>query len=137
MSAARILVALLSGVLFGVGLAVSRMVDPDKVLGFLDVTGDWDPSLGLVLGGALVVTGLAFRVVLDRPRPVLAQRFSLPDRTAIDARLLGGAALFGIGWGLIGLCPGPAIASLAFGNFESLWFLIAMFSGLALARRMG
>jgi uncharacterized membrane protein YedE/YeeE len=126
--------ALLSGVIFGLGLAVSQMVNPAKVLAFLDVAGNWDPSLALVMAGALVVTGIGYRLAMQRPRPVLAERFSLPTKTALDARLIGGAALFGVGWGLIGLCPGPAIASLAYGLPESMYFTVALFVGLWVAR---
>jgi uncharacterized membrane protein YedE/YeeE len=106
------LIALLAGALFGVGLAVSGMMDPAKVLGFLDFAGTWDPMLMLVMGGALLVCVLAFRIVLRRPRPVLASGFSLPAKTDLDARRLAGAAMFGVGWGLSGFCPGVAVAAL-------------------------
>ncbi len=132
----RLLAALGAGTLFGLGLAISQMVNPAKILGFLDITGNWDPSLALVMAGALAVTLVAFRVILRRPRPALAPSFSVPARAAIDGRLIGGAVLFGVGWGLIGLCPGPAIASLAFGLGESVYFVIAMMGGMALARRL-
>ncbi|MEK9679759.1 MAG: DUF6691 family protein [Rhodospirillaceae bacterium] len=122
--------ALAAGLLFGIGLAVSEMVNPTKVLGFLDITGNWDPSLAFVMGGALAVTVIAFRVILRQPHPVLDGEFRVPTSRDIDGRLMGGAALFGIGWGMIGLCPGPAIASLAYGRTESVVFLIAMFIGL-------
>ncbi len=134
MSGARLLIALASGLIFGLGLAISEMVNPAKVLGFLDITGAWDPSLVFVLGGAVAVGFIAFRVILKRPAPAFAEKYDLPTKTAIDLRLIGGAVLFGIGWGLIGLCPGPAIASLAYGNLESVWFLIAMAAGLGGAR---
>lgn len=133
---ARLAVALASGVIFGFGLALSQMVNPAKVLAFLDVAGDWDPSLALVMAGALAVTAFAFRVVLGRPAPALAATFALPTKTAIDGRLIGGAAIFGIGWGLIGLCPGPAFASLAYGLPESVYFIGAMALGLAVARKV-
>ncbi len=122
--------ALAAGLLFGIGLAVSEMVNPAKVLGFLDITGNWDPSLAFVMGSALAVTVIAFRVILRQPHPVLDGEFRVPTSRDIDGRLMGGAALFGIGWGMIGLCPGPAIASLAYGRTESVVFLIAMFIGL-------
>ncbi len=122
--------ALAAGLLFGIGLAVSEMVNPAKVLGFLDITGNWDPSLAFVMGSALAVTVIAFRVILRQPHPVLDGEFKVPTSRDIDGRLMGGAALFGIGWGMIGLCPGPAIASLAYGRTESVVFLIAMFIGL-------
>ncbi len=127
------LVALASGALFGAGLAVSHMVDPAKILGFLDVAGDWDPSLAFVMGGAVAVTAVAFPLVLRRPHPLGVGRFSVAAaRGAIDGRLVGGAGLFGVGWGLVGLCPGPAIASLAFGRIETVVFLVAMVAGAAL-----
>jgi len=122
--------ALAAGLLFGIGLAVSEMVNPAKVLGFLDITGNWDPSLAFVMGGALAVTVIAFRVILKQPHPVLDGEFRVPTAKDIDRRLISGAALFGIGWGMIGLCPGPAIASLAYGRTESAIFLIVMFVGL-------
>jgi len=122
--------ALAAGLLFGIGLAVSEMVNPAKVLGFLDITGNWDPSLAFVMGGALAVTVIAFRVILKQPHPVLDGEFRVPTAKDIDRRLISGAALFGIGWGMIGLCPGPAIASLAYGRTESAIFLIAMIVGL-------
>ncbi len=108
----KMLVALFTGTLFGVGLSVSGMVNPDKILGFLDVAGDWDPTLAFVMGGALLVTGPAIPVILRQPRPLLAVKFDLPTRKTLDTRLLGGAALFGVGWGLSGFCPGPAVAAL-------------------------
>lgn len=134
--AARMLVALLAGALFGVGLAVSGMMDPRKVIGFLDFAGDWDPTLLFVMGGALLVCVPAFRLVLGRPRPVLADGFALPAKNALDARLLGGDALFGVGWGLSGFCPGPAVAALvpalAAGLTPVVAFFAAMISGMAL-----
>lgn len=108
----RGLAALLSGVIFGLGLAVSGMMNPAKVIGFLDVAGDWDPTLAFVMGGALLVTIPAFRLVSMLRRPVLENDFSIPAKGAVDGRLLGGAAAFGIGWGLVGSCPGPAVAAL-------------------------
>jgi uncharacterized protein len=108
---ARVFAALLSGVLFGLGLAISGMTDPNVVIGFLDLFGDFNPALMLVLGGAVGTTLIAFRFVLRRPSPLLADGFQLPTRKDIDARLLIGAGLFGIGWGLAGYCPGPALVS--------------------------
>jgi len=126
--------ALLAGTLFGLGLAVSQMINPAKVLAFLDIAGRWDPSLALVMAGALGVTALGYRLALRRPAPLLAERFEVPTLREIDRRLLAGAAVFGIGWGLVGFCPGPAIASLAFGVKESLIFVAAMLAGMALFR---
>ena len=126
--------ALGSGILFGLGLAVSHMVDPAKVLGFLDIAGNWDPSLAFVMGGALLVTVAAFPQVLRRGKPLQAATFATPAASAVDRRLVAGAATFGIGWGLVGLCPGPAIASLAFLRLESVVFLVAMVGGVALSK---
>ncbi len=132
----RAAAALVSGLLFGLGLAVSQMVNPAKVLGFLDVAGRWDPSLALVLAAAAGVALIGYRLVLSRPKPALAQAFTLPQKTKIDGRLVIGAALFGIGWGLAGLCPGPGFASLVFLQVQSLFFLGTMAIGLHLARLM-
>lgn len=122
------------GALFGVGLAVSGMTDPAKVLGFLDVAGAWDPTLAFVMGSALGVSTLG--VVLARRRGVawLGGAISLPTRRDLDAPLLGGAALFGVGWGLVGLCPGPALANLARGSTEILVFVGAMLVGVVATR---
>ncbi len=126
--------ALLSGLIFGIGLTVSGMVNPAKVQNFMDITGKFDPSLIFVMGGGVVVTIIGYRIVFQRKRPLFADRFHLPTIKAIDARLLGGATLFGIGWGLSGFCPGPAIASLVFGHVESLVFVVAMAFGALAAR---
>jgi hypothetical protein len=128
----KILVTLFAGALFGLGLAVSGMINPQKVIGFLDFAGDWDPTLMLVMGGALLVTIPAFRLILKRPRPLLADGFALPTKSALDARLLGGATLFGVGWGLSGFCPGPAVAALATGLMPVFAFVAAMVAGMAL-----
>ncbi|HEX9647468.1 MAG TPA: DUF6691 family protein [Alphaproteobacteria bacterium] len=130
---AQMLVAAVSGIVFGLGLGVSQMVDPAKVLAFLDLAGDWDPSLAFVMGGAVAVSLVAFRYSLRRRAPLLARSFALPEVSGIDARLLAGAALFGAGWGLVGFCPGPAIASFAFGQVESALFVAAMAAGMAVA----
>ena len=135
----KTIVALFAGVIFGVGLAVSGMTNPQKVLDFLDVAGGarWDPTLAFVMGGALLVTVPAFRLVLKRRRPVLADGFALPTKSALDARLLGGAALFGVGWGLSGFCPGPAMtASLAAGLPPVFVFVAAMLVGMAAQGRV-
>jgi len=124
------LVALLSGLLFGLGLAISEMVNPEKVLGFLDVAGSWDPSLMFVLGAGLLVTIITFRPIIRMAQPVLDAEFRFPTYPNIDVKLIGGATLFGIGWGLVGYCPGPAIASLAYGEIESVIFLCALLIGL-------
>jgi uncharacterized membrane protein YedE/YeeE len=107
------------------------MVNPQKVIGFLDVAGDWDPTLAFVIGGALLVAIPAFRLILRRSHPVLAEEFELPTKKDVDGRLLGGAALFGIGWGLAGLCPGPAVTALASGLLPVFAFVAAMVVGMA------
>lgn len=129
-------VALFSGLLFGLGLVVSGMANPAKVIGFLDVAGDWDPTLAFVLGGALLVTIPAFRLILARTRPVLAEEFDLPKKKSLDVRLLGGSALFGVGWGLGGFCPGPAVTALASGLAPVFVFVAAMVAGMALYKRV-
>lgn len=126
--------ALAAGALFGVGLAMSGMTDPRRVLGFLDLFGDFDPTLLFVLGGAAGTTVLLFRLVLRRGRPLWSGQFRIPDKRDVDARLLGGAALFGIGWGIAGYCPGPALAGLGIGSVEALWFVPAMLAGMGLHR---
>lgn len=131
----RNVVALLVGVVFGLGLAVAGMTDPQKVLAFLDIAGNWDPSLMLVLGSAVVLSFIGFRWILRRQRPIYDDCFALPTRSDLDSRLITGAAIFGVGWGLVGYCPGPAIASLGFGNHEALWFVPAMLVGMFVRRR--
>lgn len=123
------ILSLVSGVLFAFGLALSQMVNPAKVLNFLDIAGDWDPTLAFVMGGALLVTIPAFRWVLRRPEPLLGGKFHIPTRSDIDARLVIGSALFGVGWGIAGLCPGPAITALASGLLPVLGFVAAMVAG--------
>ena len=127
----RTMVALFAGTLFGVGLAVSGMVNPAKITGFLDVAGDWDPTLMFVMGGALLVTIPAFRLILKRPRPVLAGSRALPKGNSLDGRLVGGAALFGVGWGLSGFCPGPAVVAMVTGLTPVFVFVAAMVAGMA------
>ena len=128
--------ALICGFLFGLGLAISEMVNPAKVLGFLDVTGKWDPSLIFVMAAGLAVTLLTFRLILKQSRPLFENQFHLPSQgKTIDRQLMTGAVIFGIGWGLVGYCPGPAIASLAYGQTESVIFLVAMMAGLYVNRR--
>ena len=126
------LAALASGALFGIGLAMSGMTDPRRVLGFLDLFGDFDPTLMFVLGGAVATTMLLFRLVLRRGSPVLADTFHLSNLKHVDRRLLGGAAIFGIGWGLVGLCPGPALVNLATLSAPVIVFVAAMAAGMLL-----
>ena len=124
------LIALACGVLFGLGLGISQMIDSSRVLGFLDVAGRWDPDLDLRVGGAVGVTVIAFRFVLRRANPFFAEKFYLPTKTTIDRHLLAGAAIFGIGWGISGYCPGPGISSLAlFNSWNPLIFVVALAAG--------
>lgn len=123
------------GILFAIGLAVSEMIDPARVIGFLDVAGRWDPTLLGVMGGALAVTLPLFPWIQQRRKSLLGEPLHLPSQARIDARLVTGAALFGIGWGLAGLCPGPAIAGLASGSGGVLLFVLAMIAGQWLAAR--
>lgn len=130
------LIAFVASVIFGFGLAVSGMINPAKVLGFLDFFGNWDPTLAFVMGGAILVSFPAFQLARKRERPMLADSFKLPTNTSIDRRLLAGAALFGIGWGLGGFCPGPAIAALGSLQWPIFGFLAAMLVGQWLADRI-
>jgi hypothetical protein len=122
------------GLLFGLGLVVSGMANPAKVLAFLDVTGRWDPSLALVMGAAVAVSALGYRVARRRGRPVLAARLDVPTRRDLDPRLLAGAAIFGVGWGLAGLCPGPALILLTVVPARAVTFAAAMVAGMLLFR---
>ncbi len=130
------LVALLAGVLFGVGLAMSGMTDTAKVLGFLDITGAWDPDLMFVMGGAVAVTLVCFPLILKRVGPILGDTFHVPTNRIIDRRLLTGAALFGVGWGIYGYCPGPALSALVYADMKTVIFVLAMLAGMALANRV-
>lgn len=132
----QLLVSLLAGTIFGFGLSLSGMINPARVLGFLDLlSGQWDPTLMFVLGGALLVAVPGVMLQRRLARPLLDQRFHLPTKTAIDRRLLLGAALFGAGWGLAGFCPGPAIAGLATGLPMVLLFVATMAAGMLLHDR--
>ena len=131
------LINLALGLLFGVGLVVSGMSDPAKVLNFLDLAGTWDPSLAFVMGGAVLVAFVGYRLVLARGEPIAGDRFHLPKRNDIDARILAGPALFGIGWGLGGFCPGPALTALGLGATGTLAFIPAMILGMWAARLLG
>jgi uncharacterized protein len=128
----RIIASLLCGLVFGAGLLISGMVQPTKVLGFLDIFGAWDPSLGVVMAAALAVSVPGFRLANGRSRPLLADQSFWPTRNQIDRPLIMGAALFGIGWGLVGLCPGPALESLATLSPGILVFVAAMAGGMTL-----
>jgi uncharacterized membrane protein YedE/YeeE len=123
--------AFASGLLFGLGLIVSQMVNPAKVIGFLDIFGPWDPSLAFVMGGAVTVSAAGSALARRRGHPLLAPRFEFPTRRDLDLRLIAGAALFGVGWGLAGLCPGPALVAMMFGPWEIIVFVGAMVAGMA------
>jgi uncharacterized protein len=127
-----IIAAYAAGLLFGLGLVVSQMVNPAKVIGFLDIFGRWDPSLAFVMGGAVAVSTLGYVAAKRRGYPLLGPKLEMPTRRDLDARLLGGAALFGVGWGLAGLCPGPALTILPVGPWPVFAFVAAMIAGMAL-----
>jgi len=130
----RNLPILLSGILFGAGLALGGMTDPARVRGFLDLLGNWDPTLAFVMGGAVLVMVVAWQLQPRLARPLFADTFSLPTRSDLTPRLIGGAALFGIGWGIAGLCPGPGIAALVIEPLSAAIFTAAMLAGMAIAR---
>jgi len=132
---ATLLAAFLCGLVFAFGLVAGGMTQPSKVVGFLDFTGAWDPSLALVMGGALGTHTLLRRFVIGRPQPLLASRFAVPTRTDIDSRLMAGAAIFGVGWGLGGFCPGPALVALGGGMNAAMVVVPAMLAGMLLHDR--
>ncbi len=131
----RMLGGLIAGLLFGAGLSISGMINPAKVIGFLNIAGAWDPSLAFVMLGGVAVTAIGYRTVLRRSQPLFEPSFSLPTRRDIDPPLLLGASLFGIGWGLGGYCPGPALAGIGFGSLETIAFVAAMLVGMLIARQ--
>lgn len=133
----RFVVNLAIGLIFGIGLVVSGMSDPAKVLNFLDLAGTWDPSLAFVMAGAVAVTFAGYRLVWRRPAPVAAQRFDVPGGKGIDAKILVGPAIFGLGWGLSGFCPGPALTAIGLAAPGTLAFVPAMFVGMWAARAAG
>jgi len=128
------LVPLASGTIFGAGLTLGGMTDPARVRGFLDLFGDWDPTLAFVMGGAVLVMALAWAMQRKMLRPFFSDGFALPDRSDITPRLIGGSALFGIGWGIAGLCPGPGFAALAISPASAAIFVVAMLGGMLLVR---
>lgn len=128
----RLIAAFGAGVIFAIGLGLSGMTRPEKVIGFLDVTGDWDPALAFVMGGAVIVFSILYRLVVKRQRPIFDEKFRLPTRTDLDKRLVIGGTLFGMGWGLAGFCPGPALASIPSGATEVFVFVGAMLGGMVL-----
>ena len=127
--------SLTSGLLFGFGLAVSSMINPAKIVGFLDITGNWDPSLAFVMGGAVFVTALTFRLILKRPKPIFTDFFELPSKVSLDSKLITGAAIFGIGWAMSGLCPGPAISSIGFLDEKLLIFVCTLLIGSFIGKK--
>jgi uncharacterized membrane protein YedE/YeeE len=131
----KLIFALFTGLVFGVGIALSGMMNPAKVFNFFDVAGTWDPSLAFVMGGAVIITFIGYRLVWRRDAPLFGGRFQIPTSNAIDARLIGGSAIFGIGWGIAGFCPGAAIPALGTGRWEVALFLVAVTAGFY-ARRL-
>ena len=129
-----ILVALVAGLLFGLGLDVGGMTNPENIIGFLDFAGDWNPSLLFVMGGAVVVTFIGYRLTFRKSKPIWAPRFQLPEKSDIDARLMTGAAIFGIGWGIGGYCPGPAFSSLSLNDSGVSVFVGTMLIGMLTAK---
>jgi len=129
-----IIVALISGILFGIGLTLSQMTNPYKVLNFLDIAGNWDPSLIFVMLGALAVTMISFRFILKRSYPLFDKQFYIVAKNEIDKPLVMGSAIFGIGWGIAGYCPGPVIAGLGLGNSESVVMILAIYFGFVIHR---
>ena len=128
------IVSLISGIIFGIGLVVSEMINPDKVLSFLDLFGNWDPSLAFVMIGALLVSSPLFHLIKKREKPIVAKNFDYSNNKKINSQLIIGSALFGAGWGLVGLCPGPAISSISLLNIYSIIFVLAMLIGFYLVK---
>jgi len=130
----RLLSGYIVGLVFGLGIAISGMINPAKVLNFFDLFGTWDPSLAFVMGGALVTTFIGYRIVWRRPAPMLEGGFQLPGNTKLDARLIGGSAVFGLGWGIAGFCPGAALPALGTGQAGVFAFVAALLAGIWVAR---
>ena len=130
------IVSLICGIIFGIGLVISQMINPEKVLGFLNIFRDWDPSLAFVMIGALFVSTPIFHLFKNKSKPLFSSNFSIPTNKQIDKKLITGSIFFGAGWGLIGLCPGPAITSIALLNISSAIFVLAMFVGFYIASKI-
>ena len=128
------IISLISGIIFGVGLVISEMINPEKVLGFLDLFGNWDPSLAFVMIGAFIVSSPLFHIIKNKEKPLFAEKFNYSNNKEVNNRLIVGSTLFGAGWGLGGLCPGPAISSIALININSITFVFAMFFGFYLVK---
>jgi len=122
--------AFIAGLVFGIGILIAGMANPAKVLGFLDVFGAWDPSLGLVMAGAIAVGGMAFALAKRRSTSLLGQPINLPTNRQLDRRLIGGSLLFGVGWGIAGICPAPGVVLMGAGQFEGVFFVLAMLAGM-------
>ena len=129
-------ISLLCGIIFGIGLVISEMINPEKVLGFLNVFGKWDPSLAFVMIGALIISSPLFHLLKNKEKPIFSTSFSISENKEIDKRLIFGSILFGAGWGLAGLCPGPAISSIALLNISSVTFVFSMFIGFYIASKI-
>ena len=132
----RALISLLCGLIFGVGLIIAQMTNPAKIIGFLDISGQWDPSLAFVMAGAVAVFSIGYRLALRRHVPVFEKRFIVPEKTRLDKPLIIGSLIFGAGWGLAGFCPGPAIVSSGFGDPRVWAFVAAMLAGMGLLRAL-
>lgn len=130
----RALISFLCALIFGIGLIVSQMSNPAKIIGFLDISGQWDPSLAFVMAGAVAVFSIAYRLALRRRAPLFDKSFLVPEKTRLDKPLIIGSLIFGVGWGLAGFCPGPAIVSSGFGDARVWAFVVAMLAGTALIR---
>lgn len=130
----RAIIALLSGIFFGAGLTIGGMTDPASVRGFLDLFGDWDPTLAFVMGAALAVMVIAYKIARGFAHPILGEKFHIPSRSDLTPSLIGGAVLFGIGWGIAGLCPGPGFAALVIEPISAAIFVIAMLAGMGIVR---
>ena len=131
----NIIVSLFCGIIFGIGLVISQMINPAKVLGFLNLFGEWDPSLAFVMIGALIIYSPLFHLFKNKEKPIFSSRFSISNKKEIDKELIFGSILFGAGWGLVGLCPGPAITSIALFNVSSAIFVVSMFIGFYIASK--
>ncbi len=133
----QLVAALVAGLLFGAGIALSGMINPAKVLNFFDLAGTWDPSLAFVMGGGLAVAALGYSLLFGtRVKPFFAERFQLPTRSDLDPQLIGGAAVFGIGWGIAGFCPGAAIPALGLGYSDTIVFLASLIAGILVAKSL-
>lgn len=130
----RNILTLITGMIFGTGIAMSGMANPAKVINFFDIAGSWDPSLVFVMGGAVVVTFIGYRLVLGRERPIYEPQFDIPQNRKLDTKLLAGAGIFGVGWGIAGFCPGGALPVVGTGNVNVLLFMVALIAGMFFAR---